>query len=281
MIFAMTSAGNKTVKSDILKRSELFCCALAALGLHILLVLIFCKEENGTPAPVTVTGSRTNILFSENDPKFKGICQKINAEPDPAQFIRGGSTGYSSCCLLDAKPLPESKIENAELPRKTIPEKAAGSVEPELSRTYAELVQYTPGTGNRKTTPPERNDHAGYPVWKDAFGIIQNFNPFYGAHNRTIHINSSAAGSPTILKIQFPKRKTEKIPVLVTIHSSCGDTFLDDYAKKILLERLADAAVLKKFNPEYNDTVSVYWQPDLKAVETESFPKNMFPGDDL
>ncbi len=275
----MTPSRNSTSKSDILTRSELIYCALAALGLHILLIFIFGKDQN--VALEQATGDRTNILFAENDPNFKQISQKINAEPDPAQFIRGGNTGYSSCYTFEARQVPESKNELPVFTAET--EQSMNSTleppPPDLNRTYAEMFHYTPHAEKKENEPAALD--ARYPIWKDAFGIMQNFNKVYGGYNSTISINSNSVNSPTVLKIHFPPKKAKAMPTLVTIHTSCGDTFLDDYAKKILLERLSDADFLKKFNPEYNDMVYIYWQPDLKAVETEAFPRNMFPGEKL
>ena len=275
----MTPSRNSTFKSDLLKWHELICCALVALGLHILLAFIFCKEQNGI-VELEATGSRTNILFAENDPNFRGISQKIKAEPDPAQFIRGGSNGYSSCYVSETKIEPVSKNE-ITIPAEAPVDNTAEPIAPELNRSYAEILQYSPHAEKKESTRATGRNEAKYPIWKDAFGILQNFNPVYGAYNSTISINSSSVNSPTVLKIHFPQKKAFTLPPLVTIHTSCGDTFLDDYAKKILLERLANADFLKKFNPDYNDMVYIYWQPDLKAVETDSFPQNMFPGEKL
>ncbi len=272
----MTPARNSVLKSDILTRSELLCCALAALGLHVLLIFIFCKEQS-LPSEQT-SGNRTNILFAENDPNFKQISQKINAAPDPAQFIRGGSTGYSSCYRFEVKPEPESKDELPGSPETEliIEEPSA----PELDRTYADMLQYSPQAEPSSATASGGRDEkkVRYPMWKDAFGILQN----YSGYNSTISINSSTISGPTVLKILFPHKKSKDMPVIVTVHLSCGDTFLDDYAKKILLEQIANPDFLKKFNPEYNDLVYIYWQPDLKHVEQQdAFPQNMFPGETL
>lgn len=275
----MMPSRNSTIKSDILKWHELICCALVALGLHILLVFVFCKEQNGI-VELEATGSRTNILFAENDLNFRGISQKIKAEPDPAQFIRGGNNGYSSCYVSETKVEPVSKNE-ITIPAEASPDIFAEPAAPELNRSYAEILKYSPRAGEKKSTSTTGKNDTKYPIWKDAFGILQNFNHVYGAYNSTISINSSSVNCPTILKIQFPQEKKKKLPPYVTIHTSCGDNFLDDYAKKILLEQLANANFLKKFNPDYNDMVYIYWQPDLKAVETDTFPQNMFPGEKL
>lgn len=277
----MTPSRNSVIKSDILTRSELVYCALAALGLHFLLVCIFCKEQN--MAVEQNSGNRTNILFSENDPNFKSISQKIKAEPDPTQFIRGGNTGYSSCYDFTARPEPESKSAitgNAEPD-----EPATEPPPPELNRSYAQILQYSPPVmvnNSGKHDPTTQNKkNTQYPIWKDAFGVIQGFGKTYGGYNSTISINSSAIAGPTVLKIQFPPKKSKNMPIYISVHHSCGDTFLDDYAKNILLVQITNAGLLKKFNPDYNDMVYVYWQPDLKPFEQDSFPQNMFPGDKL
>ena len=143
----------------------------------------------------------------------------------------------------------------------------------------SDMLQYSPQAEPSSATATSGRDEkkVRYPMWKDAFGILQN----YSGYNSTISINSSTISGPTVLKIHFPQKKAFALPPLVTIHTSCGDTFLDDYAKKILLEQIANPDFLKKFNPEYNDLVYIYWQPDLKAVEADTFPQNMFPGETL
>lgn len=277
----MEEPQNKVMpKSDHLKPMDFFLCAIAAVGLHILLVVLFCKEQNLPLIPESQ--DRTTILFSEMDPHFSTVAQKIKAAPDPAEFIRGNRYGYSRYSATGGDGKPELKNNLPPLVRSD--EKQTETVSKEElpdERSYAELKKYTAQDLKKQTVPEAvENSHELYPIWRDAFGSINIRNAFDG-YNSTIRINSQAVTAPTVLKIQFnPKKKNGTIPVHVSLVQSCGDTFLDHYAKNILQNRITDPAFLKKFNPEYNDKVSIYWQPELKAVDESTFPQNMFPGGD-
>lgn len=267
-------------KSDHLTTMDFFLCAFAAVGLHVLLAVLFCKEQNLPLVPESQ--DRTTILFSEADPRFSAVAQKIKAAPDPTEFIRGNRYGYSRYSTTGHNTEPELK-KNLPVLMPGDKKQPDSSKKEELpaERTYAELKEYTAAVPKTQTAPEAAGNNSElYPIWRDAFGNINIRNAFEG-YNSTIRINSQAVTAPTILKIQFnPKKSSGTIPVHVTLVQSCGDTFLDHYAKNILQNRITDPAFLKKFNPEYNDKVSIYWQPELNAVDESTFPQNMFPGGD-
>lgn len=267
-------------ESDRLNKTEFFLCAVAAVALHALLAVLFCKEQNIPVEPES--HSRTTILFSEEDPHFAAVAQKIKAAPDPAEFIRGNRYGYSKYSSIQSDPGPEFKNDlpaaHAAEKNKTDPMKIENIP---AERSYADLRGYTASAQMKQKSAMEvKNTAEVYPIWRDAFGSIDIRNAFEG-YNSTIRINSQDVTAPTILKIQFSSAKsTEKVPVHITLLQSCGDTFLDHFAQKTLQNRITDPAFIKKFNPEYNDRVSIYWQPELNAVDENAFPQNMFPGGD-
>lgn len=267
------------MKSDRLTWANFFLCALAAVGLHVLLAVLFCKEQNRPPEPESK--NRVTILFSGDDPRFSAVAQKIKTEPDPAEFIRGSSFGYSKCPSWKIKPEPELKNELPAVPGKQQTESSEKESIP-AERTYADLKIYSAPDIKETAAPQDnRNQKELYPIWRDAFGVVDEVRNALEGYNSTIRINSNAVTAPTVLKIVFNARKnTGKVPAHITLQQSCGDPFLDQYAKKVLQNRITDPAFLKRFNPRYNDRISIYWQPELKAVDESTFPKDMFPGGD-
>lgn len=271
----MAQTGSK-IKSDVLTGTELILCAIAAILLHMLLVLLFSKEENVAPPPVDQ--NRSNILFAESDLNFKAISQRINAEPDPSEFIRGGKTGYSSINYSAPCPKPEFKNEAAGI--KT--EQVNSEITPHsirVERNYSDLLSYAaPVISKNKTDPAQTaplKSKITYPIWKDAHGVLANMGDTFDSY--TTIINSNTAVAPTILKIRFQQKSKKDLPVYVTIHQSCGNIYLDQHAKKLLQNRISDPAFLKNFNPESNDAVFIFWQAESKTIEQNSIPENMFP----
>lgn len=263
------------LQRDCLTRTELIICALVAVGLHVMLVLLFSKEHNQAIDPGLQ--NRSNILFAENDPNFASVTQRINSEPDPAEFIRGGDTGYSSCGSFELTQEPESKNS---IPAIAVAD--TGEVQPEslnVERSYADLLTYSapipaPAAETGKNAVAAKTT---YPLWKDAFGVIRKIKTSYNGYNTTISINSNTVTAPTILQIRFNEEKQKELPVYILVKQSCGDGILDQYAKGILQNHISDPAALKQFNPKYNDLVYIYWQPELNAVDDSAIPRNMLP----
>lgn len=263
------------IKSDHLTRGELFFCALAAAGLHLMLVFLFSKEQSH---PVEISNQdRTNILFSADDPRFSAIRQKINAEQDPAEFIRGGDTGYSSAWATAQRLVPESKKDIPALP---IDEYADGAPDTiKVERSYADMLTYSAPIQQKVQVTQENvvQKENIFPLWKDAYGTLKKIGDTYEGYGSAISINSNTVIAPTVLKIQFPPKEQKNLPIYITVSRSCGDKFLDQYAKRVLQQYISNPAVIKKFDPEYNDRVFVYWQPQLPPAETSFIPDNMFP----
>lgn len=263
------------IQRDHLTRTELIICALIAVGLHILLVLLFSKEHNQAIDPGMQ--NRSNILFAETDPNFATVTQRINSEPDPAEFIRGGDTGYSSCRNFELTREPESKNN---IPALAVADNS--QVQPEslnVERSYADLLTYSapipgPAADTAKNAEAAKTT---YPLWKDAFGVIRNIKTSYNGYNTTISINSNTVTAPTILQIRFNEGKQKDLPAYILVKQSCGDGILDQYAKGILQNHISDSEKLKQFNQKYNDLVYIYWQPELNAVDESAIPKNMLP----
>ncbi|MBO5960154.1 MAG: hypothetical protein J6Q65_08530, partial [Lentisphaeria bacterium] len=206
-----------------------------------------------------------------DDPEFAAVTQKIRKEQDPAEFIRGGSTGYSSFRTQPENPQPYLR-ESLEPLHPDIPE--VDTAEPDLQRQYADLYDHR---SLRIAVQPLQKDTVktvDYPVWTDAYGIIHEIKDAYKEHY-AVNFNSKDVVGPTVLKIQFPENKHSDLPPHISIQRSCGSVFLDYHAKKLLRKHIINKEFQKKFDVEYNNQIRIYWRPGLNPENKNMIPDNM------
>ncbi len=239
-----------------------FLFLLAAVGLHVLLFLLFCEPEPDQ-SMTRKNVQRSNYFISADHPEFSAVRDRIAMTPDPADFIRGGTaTGYS-LFFRDRKDGIRVDLPVAVLPALLAPETQDTDFPelPQQKRRSSDLFAYA---GFLSSFLPEKNLSAAaephYPLWIDAAGnILKGVDE--NEENRTALFQSHDVTGPTELSVRFE----EGFPAEVGIAGSSGSVILDIYAQNQLRDYLLEHSA--GFDSSRNNHVRIFWQKNRTGKE--------------
>lgn len=240
---------------------------LAAVGLHVLLPVLFCplprnEAERNADFRYTLLLDEDELKSRQGDSYELQYWLRYN---DPERLLKPDmSSGFSQVCVRKQAPAPDPSVFHHDLSAVDsayrIPEPVLPSVRQLKDFSAGEMPALSVRPARKIIESPEPQ----YPVWTDEKGQV--FTGFFHADSASRpYPQFRRASGPTVLRL-CPGRGG--LPPAVEILRSCGNTELDLLAKRQLMfrrENYSDRAV-----PEEKYFTVIWHSPQWEPVRKES-----------